>query len=90
MIGALHRLGIWPRPGWAKTNQVTTPLGILDSALGLAAGFDKNGTALWGWQALGFSFVEVGTVTPRPQEGKPPSPSIPLPGNKVSSKSNGL
>ncbi len=71
LIGALHRLGIWTRPGWAKTNHVTTPFGILDSTLGLAAGFDKDATALWGWQALGFSFVEVGTVTPRPQEGNP-------------------
>lgn len=71
MIGALHRMGIWPRPRWAKANQVTTPFGMLDSPLGLAAGFDKNGTALWGWQALGFSFVEVGTVTPRPQPGNP-------------------
>lgn len=70
-IGVLHRLRIWPRPGWAKTNQVTSPFGILDSVLGLAAGFDKNGKALWGWQALGFSFVEVGTVTPKPQEGNP-------------------
>lgn len=71
MIGVLHRLGIWPRPQWAKANQVITPFGILDSPLGLAAGFDKNGTALWGWQALGFSFVEIGTVTPRPQAGNP-------------------
>lgn len=71
IIGAVHRLRIWPRPRWAKANQVTTPFGILDSPLGLAAGFDKNGTALWGWQALGFSFVEVGTVTPKPQGGNP-------------------
>ena len=71
MIGALHRMGIWRRPRWAKTNQVTTPFGTLDSPLGLAAGFDKNGIALFGWQALGFSFVEVGIVTPRPQAGNP-------------------
>ena len=71
MLGALHRLGIWPRPQWAEAIRVTSPFGILDSSLGLAAGFDKNGTALWGWQALGFSFVEIGTVTPKPQEGNP-------------------
>lgn len=71
IIGFLHRLGVWDRPRCANANQVTTPFGILDSPLGLAAGFDKNGTALWGWQALGFSFVEVGTVTPRPQVGNP-------------------
>lgn len=39
--------------------------------VGLAAGFDKNGTAVDGLGALGFGFVEVGTVTPRPQAGQP-------------------
>jgi dihydroorotate dehydrogenase len=39
--------------------------------IGLAAGFDKNGTAIDGLGALGFGFVEVGTVTPRPQPGQP-------------------
>lgn len=39
--------------------------------LGLAAGFDKNGVALPAWQALGFGFIEVGTVTARPQPGNP-------------------
>jgi dihydroorotate dehydrogenase len=37
--------------------------------VGLAAGLDKNGEALDAWRALGFGFVEVGTVTPRPQPG---------------------
>jgi dihydroorotate dehydrogenase len=40
--------------------------------VGLAAGFDKNGHALPFWRALGFGFVEFGTVTPRPQPGNPP------------------
>lgn len=39
--------------------------------VGLAAGFDKNGVALPFWRALGFGFVEFGTVTPRPQPGNP-------------------
>jgi len=39
--------------------------------VGLAAGLDKNGVALPFWRALGFGFVEVGTVTPRPQSGNP-------------------
>jgi dihydroorotate dehydrogenase len=39
--------------------------------LGLAAGFDKNAEAPNGLLALGFGFVEVGTVTPRPQRGNP-------------------
>jgi dihydroorotate dehydrogenase len=39
--------------------------------VGLAAGLDKQGTAAAAWAALGFSFFEVGTVTPRPQPGNP-------------------
>jgi dihydroorotate dehydrogenase len=41
------------------------------SPLGLAAGFDKNGEGVTGLAALGFGFVEVGTVTARPQPGNP-------------------
>jgi len=37
--------------------------------IGLAAGMDKNATALIGWDAMGFGFAEAGTVTPLPQEG---------------------
>ena len=39
--------------------------------LGLAAGFDKDGEGVSGLAALGFGFVEVGTVTARPQPGNP-------------------
>ncbi|WP_204000254.1 quinone-dependent dihydroorotate dehydrogenase [Micromonospora lutea] len=39
--------------------------------VGLAAGMDKDGVALPAWPALGFGFVEVGTVTARPQPGNP-------------------
>src|SRR5579863_10180115 len=39
--------------------------------LGLAAGFDKDGEAVIGLASLGFSFIEVGTVTARPQPGNP-------------------
>ena len=39
--------------------------------LGLAAGFDKDGEGVIGLAALGFSFIEVGTVTARPQPGNP-------------------
>ena len=37
--------------------------------VGLAAGLDKNGAVIDGLAALGFGFIEVGTVTPRPQSG---------------------
>jgi dihydroorotate dehydrogenase len=39
--------------------------------VGLAAGLDKNGTAVDGLGGLGFGFLEVGTVTPRAQSGNP-------------------
>ena len=39
--------------------------------VGLAAGLDKNGECIKAWEALGFGFVEIGTVTPCPQPGNP-------------------
>jgi dihydroorotate dehydrogenase len=39
--------------------------------LGLAAGLDKNGDYIDGLAALGFGFIEIGTITPRPQPGNP-------------------
>lgn len=39
--------------------------------LGLAAGFDKDGTAVGRWEGLGFAFAEIGTVTRHPQPGNP-------------------
>jgi dihydroorotate dehydrogenase len=41
------------------------------NALGLAAGLDKNGGYIDALAALGFGFIEIGTVTPRPQPGNP-------------------
>ena len=41
------------------------------NAVGLAAGLDKNAAVIDGMAALGFGFIEVGTVTPRPQPGNP-------------------
>lgn len=39
--------------------------------IGLAAGLDKDGECIWAWSHMGFGFVEVGTVTPKPQVGNP-------------------
>jgi dihydroorotate dehydrogenase len=39
--------------------------------VGLAAGFDKNGMALPAWEALGFGFAEIGTITAQGQVGNP-------------------
>ncbi|MCP4491019.1 MAG: quinone-dependent dihydroorotate dehydrogenase [Gammaproteobacteria bacterium] len=43
----------------------------LPNPVGLAAGLDKNADYLPGLSKLGFGFIEVGTVTPKPQEGNP-------------------
>jgi dihydroorotate dehydrogenase len=40
--------------------------------VGLAAGYDKNAVGLECWPAMGFGFVEIGSVTARPQGGNPP------------------
>lgn len=54
---------------------VSTPVDCLGlrfpNALGLAAGMDKSASAVDAWAELGFGFVEVGTLTPRPQPGNP-------------------
>ena len=47
-------------------------LGIkFSNPVGLAAGFDKNATMINSMKALGFGFTEIGTMTPRPQDGNP-------------------
>ena len=51
--------------------------------LGLAAGFDKNGTGLNTWGALGFGFAEVGTVTAHPQPGSPQPRLFRLPDDRA-------
>lgn len=44
---------------------------VFPNPVGLAAGLDKNGSAIDGLARLGFGFIEIGTVTPRPQPGNP-------------------
>jgi dihydroorotate dehydrogenase len=79
-----HALGAWVlrilgRPALARRvrpravpSLATRCLGLdFDSPLGLAAGFDKGEVIAPGLAALGFSHVEVGTITPRPQAGNP-------------------
>ena len=50
-----------------------------DNPVGLAAGLDKNADYVDALAALGFGFVEIGTVTPRPQPGNPPPRMFRLP-----------
>ncbi len=51
--------------------------------VGLAAGFDKNALYLDELEALGFGFVEIGTVTPKPQEGNEKPRLFRLPADKA-------
>lgn len=37
--------------------------------VGIAAGFDKQGEAMIGLDKIGFGFIEIGSVTPKPQKG---------------------
>jgi dihydroorotate dehydrogenase len=66
-----HSLGLL-RDRAADPRAAVTLLGLrFPNRVGLAAGFDKNGRYIDALGALGFGFVEVGTVTPRPQPGQP-------------------
>jgi dihydroorotate dehydrogenase len=60
---------LYPAPPVCHSRQV---MGItFPNPVGLAAGLDKNAAVIDGMSALGFGFIEVGTVTPRPQPGNP-------------------
>jgi len=67
-----HRLklsGLLPNPPACRTRRV---MGLdFPNPVGLAAGLDKNGAYIDALASLGFGFIEVGTVTPRPQPGNP-------------------
>ena len=73
-LAALHRahaLGLIREPA-ADPRTAVTLLGLrFPNRIGLAAGFDKNGRYVDALGALGFGFIEVGTVTPRAQSGQP-------------------
>ncbi|WP_406827651.1 quinone-dependent dihydroorotate dehydrogenase [Microbulbifer sp. ARAS458-1] len=71
-IGAAERLGLMSLFSKPVPDDPVELMGLtLPNPVGLAAGLDKNAQAFNGLGALGFGFVEVGTVTPRPQPGNP-------------------
>jgi dihydroorotate dehydrogenase len=71
-LAMLALLGRAPLPRAGDPALERTLFGVrFPNALGLAAGMDKNGVAIPAWAALGFGFVEVGTVTWRAQPGNP-------------------
>jgi dihydroorotate dehydrogenase len=71
-IKLLYNFGL---SNWITKKPIYSPKKVWDltfpNPVGLAAGFDKNGEYIDALAALGFGFIEVGTVTPRPQAGNP-------------------
>ena len=67
------KLGLGPRTGPVTTDRIKTQIAGLEfpNPVGLAAGFDKNATALRPLSHTGFGFLEVGAATPRLQPGNP-------------------
>ncbi|WP_091910549.1 quinone-dependent dihydroorotate dehydrogenase [Chitinasiproducens palmae] len=72
-LAALGRVGaarlLASRP--AQQRPVTAMGLTFPNAVGLAAGLDKDGACIDGLASLGFGFIEIGTVTPRAQDGNP-------------------
>ncbi|MCW8108447.1 quinone-dependent dihydroorotate dehydrogenase [Alteromonas ponticola] len=71
----LHRTQHTPLKKLYSQKVVTKPTTVAGikfaNPVGLAAGLDKNGECIDAFAAMGFGFIEVGTVTPRPQAGNP-------------------
>src|SRR5262249_27571982 len=81
-LDALRVAGRLPG-GYARSFPVEL-LGLrFGNRVGLAAGFDKNAEAVDGLGRLGFGFLEIGTVTPRPQPGQPRPRLFRLPQNRA-------
>jgi len=74
-IGALARFQNTPAACLWSATRVSDPVEVaglrFPNRVGMAAGLDKNGRVIDGLGAMGFGFVEVGTVTPKAQPGNP-------------------
>jgi dihydroorotate dehydrogenase len=74
-LGSMNIAASLGLPRLLGATQLSLPVKVMGirfpNPVGLAAGLDKNGTAVDGLAAMGFGFIEVGTVTPRPQPGNP-------------------
>jgi dihydroorotate dehydrogenase len=71
-IEAAYRSGLNPLLATRPPKALTRAFGIeFQNPVGLAAGLDKNGEHIDALMSLGFGFVEIGTTTPRAQEGNP-------------------
>ncbi len=69
-----HRVSQWWQKKYAVENSAlkTRVFGLdFKNPIGMAAGFDKNAIAYKDLELCGFGFIEIGTVTPKPQQGNP-------------------
>ena len=66
-------MGLAPRTGPITTPRLAVTVAGMNfpNPLGLAAGFDKNATAIAPLMETGLGFIEVGAITPQPQPGNP-------------------
>ena len=72
LLKLAHQTGVSALTVPDISDQPVTVMGLnFKNRLGLAAGLDKNGDYIDALAALGFGFIEIGTVTPRPQPGNP-------------------
>ena len=75
-FAVLDRLAAAGATGWLTGPACEAPVELMGlrfaNRIGLAAGLDKNGDHIDALAALGFGFLEIGTVTPRPQPGNAP------------------
>ncbi|MAI36579.1 quinone-dependent dihydroorotate dehydrogenase [Alteromonas sp.] len=74
-INWLNKTQHTPLKWMYSTTPIAKPVTVagikFDNPVGLAAGLDKNGDCIDAFSSMGFGFVEIGTVTPRPQPGNP-------------------
>ena len=83
-LEAAYRSGVNPLISRAPKPLAVRAFGLtFPNPVGLAAGLDKNGEYIDALLSLGFGFVEVGTVTPRPQEGNPKPRMFRLPNQRA-------
>jgi len=81
---AAYRTGLNPLMSRRPRPLKTRAFGIeFPNPVGCAAGLDKNGAHIDALMALGFGFVEIGTTTPRPQEGNPKPRMFRLPDKRA-------
>ena len=74
-LGALARIQHTPLICTVAQTRINDPVTVaglkFPNRIGLAAGLDKNGRCIDGLGAMGFGFIEIGTVTPKAQSGNP-------------------